>query len=101
MLAAYDGLPEGIDDLTRDEDADLCTGKDGQPEADPELRDHELVPLKEDWREYVAREVTGDVPKVVETGEVISGDRVVLGECRLGWSWGFVERRPSPAGGAA
>jgi len=22
------------------------------------LRDHELVPLKEDWRDYVAREIT-------------------------------------------
>jgi type I restriction enzyme M protein len=39
-------------------DADIFTNSDGQPEPDTELRDHELVPLKEDWREYVAREVT-------------------------------------------
>ena len=26
------------------------------------MRDHELVPLKEDWREYVAREVTPFAP---------------------------------------
>lgn len=42
----------------RDEEADICTDKDGNPEPDTDLRDHELVPLKEDWRDYVAREVT-------------------------------------------
>ena len=41
----------------RDEDADICTDKSGEPEPDTDLRDHELVPLKEDWREYVVREV--------------------------------------------
>lgn len=46
----------------RDEEADICTDKDGNPEPDTELRDHELVPLKEDWREYVAREVTPFAP---------------------------------------
>ena len=33
----------------RDEDADICTDKNGYPEPDTDLRDHELVPLKEDW----------------------------------------------------
>ncbi|MDQ3695444.1 MAG: type I restriction-modification system subunit M [Chloroflexota bacterium] len=46
----------------RDETADICRDAKGQPEPDPELRDHELVPLGEDWREYVAREVTPFVP---------------------------------------
>lgn len=46
----------------RDEDADICTDKQGNPEPDTELRDHELVPLKENWLEYVAREVTPFVP---------------------------------------
>lgn len=46
----------------RDEDADVCTDKNGNPEPDPELRDHERVPLKEDWREYFAREVAPFVP---------------------------------------
>lgn len=46
----------------RDEDADVCTDKDGKPEADSELRDHELVRLKEDWRIYFEREVTPFVP---------------------------------------
>ncbi|GGO89754.1 type I restriction-modification system subunit M [Stakelama pacifica] len=54
--AVLSGLSE------RDEDADICTDKDGNPEPDTDLRDHELVPLKEDWREYIAREVTPFAP---------------------------------------
>ena len=46
----------------RDEGADTCTDKNGNPEPDTDLRDHELVPLKEDWREYVEREVQPFVP---------------------------------------
>ncbi|MGH2533420.1 MAG: type I restriction-modification system subunit M [Thermomicrobiales bacterium] len=46
----------------RDDEADVCRDAKGQPEADSDLRDHELVPLTEDWREYVAREVTPFVP---------------------------------------
>jgi type I restriction enzyme M protein len=46
----------------RDEAADLCTDAKGKPEPDPELRDSELVPLGEDWRDYLAREVTPFVP---------------------------------------
>lgn len=46
----------------RDETAAICLDSDGRPEPDPELRDHELVPLKEDWKDYVAREVTPFVP---------------------------------------
>ncbi len=46
----------------RDESAAVCLDGDGKPEPDPELRDHELVPLKEGWKNYVAREVTPFVP---------------------------------------
>jgi type I restriction enzyme M protein len=46
----------------RDENADICTDKDGNPEADPDLRDHELVPIKESWQEYFAREVVPFAP---------------------------------------
>lgn len=46
----------------RDEAAAICFDSDGKPEPDPELRDYEVVPLKEDWRAYVAREVTPFVP---------------------------------------
>jgi len=41
----------------RDEDAEVCTDKKGNPEPDTDLRDHELVPLNEDWQDYVQREV--------------------------------------------
>ena len=46
----------------RDEDADICIDKKGKPEADSDLRDNELVPLGEDWQDYIAREVTPFVP---------------------------------------
>jgi type I restriction enzyme M protein len=41
----------------RDETAAVCKDSDGKPEPDPELRDYENVPLKEDIAKYVAREV--------------------------------------------
>jgi len=47
---------------TRDEAAEICRDKDGHPEPDTQLRDHELVPLKEDWRDYFAREVKPFAP---------------------------------------
>jgi type I restriction enzyme M protein len=47
---------------TRDEEADICRDADGKAEPDAELRDFELVPLKEDWESYVAREVTPFAP---------------------------------------
>ena len=46
----------------RDEEADICRDGDGKPEPDPGLRDFELVPLKEDWESYVAREVMPFAP---------------------------------------
>ncbi len=46
----------------RDEEAEICRDSHGQPEPDPELRDFELVPLKEDCGSYVAREVAPFVP---------------------------------------
>ena len=46
----------------RDEDAEVCTDRKGSPEPDTDLRDHELVPLNEDWRDYVKREVLPFVP---------------------------------------
>ncbi|PVA05268.1 type I restriction-modification system subunit M [Thalassorhabdomicrobium marinisediminis] len=53
------------------EDAEICLDKDGDPEADPKLRDHELVPLSEDWEAYFAREVEPFVPDAwVDTSHV-------------------------------
>jgi type I restriction enzyme M protein len=46
----------------RDETAETCSDKNGNTEADSDLRDHELVPLNEDWRAYVQREVLPFVP---------------------------------------
>lgn len=41
----------------RDEMAEICRDSDGDPEPDPELRDTENVPLKEDVRVYFDRDV--------------------------------------------
>jgi len=46
----------------RDENAAICLDKDGNPEPDPELRDYEYVPLKQDIYEYFEREVKPYVP---------------------------------------
>ncbi|MDZ8110411.1 MAG: class I SAM-dependent DNA methyltransferase [Nostoc sp. DedQUE12a] len=46
----------------RDETADICTDKDGNPEPDTDLRDYENVPLKDDINEYMKREVLPHVP---------------------------------------
>ncbi len=54
--AVLDALSE------RDETAEVCTDAKGNPEPDPELRDYENVPLKEDVAEYMAREVLPHVP---------------------------------------
>jgi type I restriction enzyme M protein len=41
----------------RDETAEICRDKKGNPEPDPERRDTESVPLKQDIAEYFTREV--------------------------------------------
>jgi type I restriction enzyme M protein len=41
----------------RDETAEICRDKNGAPEPDPELRDHENVPLGKDVDEYFEEEV--------------------------------------------
>ena len=46
----------------RDETADPCLDKNGAPEPDTELRDHENVPLAESIDEYMKREVLPHVP---------------------------------------
>ncbi|MDJ0696038.1 MAG: class I SAM-dependent DNA methyltransferase [Mastigocoleus sp. MO_167.B18] len=54
--AILNGLSE------RDETADICTDKDGNAEADTDLRDYENVPLKDDINEYMKREVLPHLP---------------------------------------
>ncbi len=46
----------------KDETADICVDSKGNPEPDPDLRDTENVPLKEDIYEYFEREVKPHVP---------------------------------------
>jgi type I restriction enzyme M protein len=46
----------------RDETAEICRDKHGNPEPDPELRDTENVPLKESIEAYFQREVLPHVP---------------------------------------
>jgi type I restriction enzyme M protein len=46
----------------RDETADICLDSKGNIEPDPELRDYENVPLKEDIHEYMTREVLPHAP---------------------------------------
>ena len=56
LKAVLAGLSE------RDETADICTDAKGKPEADPDLRDTENVPLSEDIQAYFEREVLPHVP---------------------------------------
>ena len=59
----------------KDETADICKDAKGNPEADSDLRDHELVPLSEDWQDYVAREVKPFVPDAwVDTSHTDTSD---------------------------
>ena len=51
---SFFGKPDPAADITRD--------KDGNPEADPDLRDTENVPLGKDINEYLAEEVLPHVP---------------------------------------
>lgn len=46
----------------RDETAEICRDRDGNPEPDADLRDYENVPLKDDIDEYMRREVLPHVP---------------------------------------
>jgi type I restriction enzyme M protein len=46
----------------RDETAEICRDGKGYPEPDPDLRDYENVPLKEDIKTYFNREVKPHVP---------------------------------------
>lgn len=46
----------------RDETAEVCRDAGGNPEPDPELRDFENVPLKDDVADYLEREVLPHAP---------------------------------------
>jgi type I restriction enzyme M protein len=62
----------------RDETAAICRDKDGKPEPDPELRDHESVPLAESVESFFAREVKPHVPDAwIDTGKRDEKDKQV------------------------
>lgn len=63
----------------RDETADICRDKDGQPEPDADLRDTETVPLKESIEEYFKREVLRHVPDAwIDHGKTKVGYEIPL-----------------------
>ena len=47
---------------SRDEEAAICRDNQGNPEPDSQLADTEIVPLKQDIRDYFEREVLPHVP---------------------------------------
>ncbi len=46
----------------RDETAEICKDREGNPEADSELQDNEIIPLKESISHFFAREVAAYFP---------------------------------------
>jgi type I restriction enzyme M protein len=71
----------------RDETAADCLDSDGKQEPDPELREHELVSLKEDWNAYFAREVSPFVPEAWVDESYT--DQVDKGVGRVGYEINF------------
>ncbi|MBN1536526.1 MAG: SAM-dependent DNA methyltransferase [Anaerolineales bacterium] len=58
----------------RDETAEICRDRDGNPEPDSNLRDYENVPLKEDIQAYFTREVLPHVPDAwIDESRTIKG----------------------------
>jgi type I restriction enzyme M protein len=63
----------------RDETADICKDSHGDPEPDPQLRDYESVPLKEDIKEYFKREVLPHVPDAwIDEEKTVKGYEINL-----------------------
>lgn len=63
----------------RDETAEICVDRNGNPEPDPELRDTENVPLKESIEEYFKREVLPHVPDAwIDHGKTKVGYEIPL-----------------------
>ncbi len=68
----------------RDESADICTDAKGRPEADSELRDTELVPLKEDIAAYFRREVKPHLPDAWVAGvDIDSAKASIVDESKI------------------
>ena len=72
---------------SRDETAEICRDRDGKPEPDTQLRDHELVPLKEGWRDYFTREVKPFAPDAWVDESYVDGTDKRVG--RVGYEINF------------
>ena len=58
----------------RDETAEICRDKEGNPEPDPDLRDTESIPLKENIEDYFTREVLPHIPDAwIDHKKTVSG----------------------------
>jgi type I restriction enzyme M protein len=63
----------------RDETAEICRDREGQPEPDADLRDTETVPLKDSIEEYFKREVLPHVPDAwIDTSKTKVGYEIPL-----------------------
>ncbi|MBE9226259.1 SAM-dependent DNA methyltransferase [Phormidium sp. LEGE 05292] len=80
----------------KDETADICFDDKGNPEPDPELRDYENVPLKEDIYVYFDREVKPHVPDAWINETVIDEKDKLVGKVgyELNFNRHFYEYQP-------
>lgn len=69
--------------------AEPCLDTDGKPEPDPDLRDYENVPLKEDIQAYFEREVLPHVPDAWIGEEARDRDKRDGGVGRVGYEVNF------------
>lgn len=64
----------------RDASADICVNNKGEPEADPDLRDTENVPLGQDVDEYMLREVVPHAPEAwIDKAKTKTGYAIPVG----------------------
>jgi type I restriction enzyme M protein len=73
----------------KDPIAEPCLDAEGNPEPDPDLRDYENVPLKEDIRAYFEREVLPHLPDAWISEEPRDRDRKDRGIGKVGYEINF------------
>jgi type I restriction enzyme M protein len=73
----------------KDPTAEPCLDTEGHPEPDPDLRDYENVPLKEDIEAYFHREVLPHVPDAWISEEPRDRDKKDRGVGRVGYEINF------------
>jgi type I restriction enzyme M protein len=73
----------------KDPTAEPCLDADGRPEPDPDLRDYENVPLKEEIQGYFEREVLPHVPDAWISEEARDRDKRDGGVGKVGYEINF------------